>query len=130
MLHFINELTDGTQSLNEAETATRVQALIRAGIQYTTWLHHHHHAESSMLFPVLKREDPAITPVVDRLKAEHDEIAVLIDKFGDAVRVAATVDLRVLDTDLRRLADALQAHLAYEETHVCPLLSRLSGWPF
>jgi hypothetical protein len=35
----------------------------------------------------------------------------------------------VVDADLRLLAVALRKHLDYEETHVCPLLTRFSRWP-
>ncbi len=45
------------------------------------------------------------------------------------LRGFAAVEPSVMNTDLRRLSDALRTHLAYEETHVCPLLTRFSGWP-
>jgi len=64
--------------------------------------------------------------VIDRLNTEHDQIAVLIDNFSAAVRQLSKIDPQVLDFDLRRLAEALQAHLAYEETNVCPLLARFA----
>ncbi len=53
----------------------------------------------------------------------------MIDRFNDTVRQLSTLEPDVMDTDLRRLAEALHAHLAYEETHVCPFLARFSGWP-
>jgi hypothetical protein len=31
--------------------------------------------------------------------------------------------------DLQRLADSLRTHLAFEESHVCPLLTHFSHWP-
>jgi hemerythrin-like domain-containing protein len=128
MVEFIEDLTDGVQPLAGAETNARVQALIRAGTQYTTMLHHHHSLESSALFPALAK-DGLESSVVARLEAEHDEIAVLIDSFSAAVHNLADIEPQVRDNDLRRLAEALHAHLAYEETHVCPLLALHSGWP-
>lgn len=127
MLRFINDVTNG-QPLTEQDKKARIYALIRTGTQYSTMLHHHHHGESAMLFPPLVREDPNFAPIKTRLEAEHDEIAVLIDKFSDAIRAAPAIDLDAVDDDLRRLADALQAHLAYEEEHVCPLLAHFSDW--
>ena len=58
------------------------------------------------------------------------ELAVMIDKFSDAIQDFAAIEPDVMNNDLRRLADALRAHLAYEETHVCPLLARHSRWSF
>lgn len=88
-------------------------------------LHMHHHIETRSMFPAL--EERGLKPeVVERLNAEHDQLAELIDNFGDAVQELSRIDPAVLHNDLRRLADALQAHLAYEETHVCPLLARFS----
>jgi hemerythrin-like domain-containing protein len=106
-----------------------VETLVRAGAQYATYLHHHHHLESEMLFPALSRDGLA-AEVRDRLVREHDEIAVLIDRFHGAVNQLSAVEPAAFNSDLRRLADALQAHLAYEETHVCPMLARMRGWPF
>jgi len=129
MLEFVNELLAGEQQLTGAETDARTKALIRAGIQYTQMLHMHHHLESTALFPVLQKEEPGIAPVVDRLNADHDEIAIVIDQFKAGIRNFAAIEPDVTNSDLRRLADALHAHLAYEETHVCPVLARFSGWP-
>lgn len=130
MLRFANDLINGQTELSSSETTTRVQALIQVGIQYTHHLHMHHTLESSYLFPALEKQDPSVAPIVARLQHEHDEIAVLIDEFSNAIRDFAQVNPEVVNTDLRRLAEALQAHLAYEETHVCPLLTRFSRWPF
>ena len=128
MLAYVDDLT-GEQPLDAPETNARLQQLVRAGTHYTTMLHHHHNLESSMLFPPLRR-DGLESSVIERLEADHDEIAVLIDNFSAAIRQLATIKPEVLDHDLRRLSEALHAHLAYEETHVCPLLARLNGWPF
>ncbi len=128
ILRYVNELTAREQPLNGAETTARVQALVRAGTQYTQMLHMHHHIETSTMFPALQQQGLE-TSVIDRLNAEHDEIAVLIDRFNAAIRQLSTIEPDVMDSDLRRLAEALRAHLAYEETNVCPFLARFSRWP-
>jgi hemerythrin-like domain-containing protein len=125
MLRFVNELADGRQSLNGLETQTRIQMLIQAGRRYTYMLHAHHHLETSVVFPQLV-ERGLEQAIIDRLNAEHDDIEVLIGQFEGAIRGLSAVEPAVLDNDLRRLAEALQAHLAYEETHVCPFLARFS----
>jgi hemerythrin-like domain-containing protein len=127
MLDFVNELSSGEQQLNSPETKNRIQIVISAGTRYTQLLHMHHHAETSMVFPALAAEGLA-ADVINRLNTDHDEIAVLIDNFSVAIRSLATVQPAVMDNDLRRLSEALHAHLAYEETHVCPFLARFSNW--
>ena len=128
MLRYIDELLAGEQHLTGTETTQHIQSLIRAGTQYTQMLHHHHHLETSALFPSLQ-EQGLEASIVERLNDEHDEIAVLIDRFSQSIRQLSAIEPSVLNTDLRRLADALHAHLAYEETHICPLLARFSHWP-
>jgi len=128
ILNFTEQLLAGEEALSGPETQARMQMLIRAGSQYTQYLHFHHHGESSMMFPKLA-EEGLEAGVIARLEREHDEIAGLIDKFSEAIRNLATVEPEVVNTDLRRLSEALQAHLAYEETHVCPLLTRFASWP-
>ena len=126
MLEFVNELIKSEQPLTGADTLPRIQALVQAGVQYSQMLHAHHHIETSFMFPTLHREGLE-TSVIDRLNAEHDEIAVLIDKFSATIRDYSTIEPDVINHDLRRLSDVLQTHLAYEETHVCPLLARQSN---
>ncbi|MCC6611821.1 MAG: hemerythrin domain-containing protein [Anaerolineae bacterium] len=128
IVEHVDALLVGGQALTGAETTARIQALIRAAARYTQYLHLHHTIETTTMFPTLAQRGLQ-TDVIDQLNAEHDEIAVLIDNFGDAIHHLATVDPAVMDSDLRRLGDALHAHLAYEETHVCPLLARISHWP-
>jgi hypothetical protein len=53
-------------------------------LQYCQFVHHHHQAESVMLFPALRRANPAIGPVVDRLEADHARVAVLLDDVTGA----------------------------------------------
>lgn len=128
ILGFIEELMSGEQSLESSETQRQIQVLIQVGTQYTQILHMHHHAETDMVFPLLEK-DGLDRAVIERLNADHDEIGVMIDEFSLAIRQLATIDPDVLNHDLRRLADALHAHLAYEETHVCPFFARWKHWP-
>jgi hemerythrin-like domain-containing protein len=129
ILEYAQALLAGRAELGGPESKQQVAQLVRAGAQYATYLHHHHHLESAMLFPALALQglDQAIH---DRLEREHAEIAVLIEKFQGAVDNLTAVEPAAVNSDLRRLADLLQAHLAYEETHVCPLIARMQRWPF
>jgi alkanesulfonate monooxygenase SsuD/methylene tetrahydromethanopterin reductase-like flavin-dependent oxidoreductase (luciferase family) len=87
----------------------------------------HHSLEDASLFPHLRRADPALVPVVDRLEAEHRVIhdvlegvdkalVALVDGSGNIDGLRAAVD--VLD-------DTLLSHLSYEERELVEPLARL-----
>jgi hemerythrin-like domain-containing protein len=128
MVGFITELMDGDLHLSNPETQFRIQRLIQVGSRYTQILHLHHRLETSSMFPVLQ-EEGLEGSVIDRLNTDHDQIGLLIDQFSAAIHDLSAIEPDVMNNDLRRLADALHDHLAYEETHVCPLLARFSSWP-
>ncbi len=69
ILRYVNELMAGEHPLNGSETTARVQALIRAGAQYTRALHTHHHLETTVMFPPLQQAGLEVS-VIDRLNAE------------------------------------------------------------
>jgi hypothetical protein len=102
-------------------------------LQYCRFVHSHHHAESVLLFPGLRRVNPALDPVVDKLAADHLAISDLLDEVGaaaselgrqedQAVRQRLTRALQDLSTDLL-------AHLEYEEENISDTLRTLPGWP-
>ncbi|TCC08602.1 LLM class flavin-dependent oxidoreductase [Kribbella soli] len=87
----------------------------------------HHSLEDASLFPHLRRADPALVPVVDRLQEEHKVIhdvlegvdkalVALVDGSGDIDGLRAAVDL---------LDDTLLSHLSYEERELVEPLARL-----
>ena len=87
----------------------------------------HHSLEDASLFPQLRRADPALVPVVDRLQEEHKVIhdvlegvdkalVALVDGSGDIDGLLAAVDL---------LDDTLLSHLSYEERELVEPLARL-----
>lgn len=125
ILGYAEELIDQQQPPAPEESAAYIKALISSGTQYSYMLHMHHDIETRSMFPALQRQGLK-TEVIERLNAEHDQIAELIDAFSEAIQKLSTIEPQVLHGDLRRLADALQAHLAYEEAHVCPLLAHFS----
>ena len=87
----------------------------------------HHSLEDASLFPHLRRADPDLIPVVDRLQEEHKVIhdvlegvdkalVALVDGSGDINGLRAAVDL---------LDDTLLSHLSYEERELVEPLARL-----
>lgn len=87
----------------------------------------HHTIEDQSLFTSLRRADASLGPVLDRLEAEHEVIAGVLDRL-DKELVAFTADPSRID-DLRRavdtLADGLLSHLAYEEEELVEPMGRL-----
>jgi hypothetical protein len=87
----------------------------------------HHSLEDASLFPHLRRADPELAPVVDRLEAEHriihdvlegvdKALVALVDGSGNIDGLRAAVDL---------LDDTLLSHLSYEERELVEPLARL-----
>jgi iron-sulfur cluster repair protein YtfE (RIC family) len=98
-------------------------------LRYCRFVHMHHGAEDVMLFPSLRRADPGIGEVVDRLEHEHRQVSDLLDAVEAAAREltdldTATARRRVADA-LDGLAELLLAHLDYEELSIGPALRRL-----
>lgn len=85
-------------------------------------LRNHHTGESTMLFPALAREHPAVAAVFDRLDEEHRRIATLL---GDLQQVISDEDAdpRTAVSRVERLTRELEEHLAYEEEQLLPLLA-------
>jgi iron-sulfur cluster repair protein YtfE (RIC family) len=102
-------------------------------LQYCRFVHMHHHAESVMLFPELRRANPALNPVVDRLEADHASVAGLLDEVEAAAQALSDRE----DPALReRLSGALQDlsadlldHLRYEEDNISGTLRTWTAWP-
>jgi alkanesulfonate monooxygenase SsuD/methylene tetrahydromethanopterin reductase-like flavin-dependent oxidoreductase (luciferase family) len=89
----------------------------------------HHTIEDRSLFPHLRRSDPRLAEVVDRLEQEHHvihEVLEGVDKAlvemvsgpGGTAGLRAAVDL---------LSDTLLSHLAYEERELVEPLARLGA---
>jgi len=88
----------------------------------------HHTIEDQSVFPHLRRQDPRLGPVLDRLEAEHHLIHDVLEGVDQAlVGLVSGQDGR---TELRaavdQLTDALLSHLSYEERELIEPLARHS----
>jgi alkanesulfonate monooxygenase SsuD/methylene tetrahydromethanopterin reductase-like flavin-dependent oxidoreductase (luciferase family) len=87
----------------------------------------HHMLEDRTVFPHLRRSDPELVPVLDRLAAEHETIADLLERVDGALveLVAADHDgIEGVKTTVDLLADTLLSHFAYEERELVEPLAR------
>ena len=102
-------------------------------LHYCRIVHSHHHLESAMLFPALRRANPALNPVVDKLEADHAHVSDLLDEVEAASHQLSEAGEPVarerLVTALRTLSEDLLAHLQYEEEHISGTLRTWTRWP-
>lgn len=89
----------------------------------------HHTIEDSSMFPHLRRSDPALGPVLDRLEQEHHVIHGALEEVDRAlVAVVSASDgpdgLSGLRAAVDRLTATLTEHLSYEESQLVGALDR------
>ncbi|HEX4754479.1 MAG TPA: hemerythrin domain-containing protein, partial [Candidatus Dormibacteraeota bacterium] len=97
------------------------------------FVHLHHHMEDIDFFAELEETNPAIRPVVQRLRAEHVAISDLLDAV-EAAAHALSADhghdaRRAVADALGALRQHLLAHLEYEELNVASTARRLVDAP-
>jgi hemerythrin-like domain-containing protein len=87
----------------------------------------HHSLEDAEVFPHLKRADPGLAPVIDRLHEEHLVIHEVLEEVDAALVafVGDSSDFSALEEALNLLSDTLLSHLAYEEQQIVEPLARL-----
>jgi alkanesulfonate monooxygenase SsuD/methylene tetrahydromethanopterin reductase-like flavin-dependent oxidoreductase (luciferase family) len=87
----------------------------------------HHTLEDQSLFPQLRRSDPALVPVVDRLAEEHRAIHGVIERVDQALVafVSGPDGMKELRAAIDLLTDTLLSHLSYEERELVEPLARL-----
>lgn len=96
--------------------------------QYCRVVTVHHTIEDRHMFPALRREDEALSAVLDRLQEEHQIIAEVVERF-DRGLVALIEDpsgIAGVRKFANELGDALLSHLAYEEDELLGPLGRSS----
>jgi len=92
--------------------------------QYCRVVTGHHTLEDRSVFPHLRRSEPALAPVLDRLEQEHDVIHGVLEHVDRALvsLVAGESDTSSLQGVVDLLTDTLLSHLAYEERElIAPL---------
>lgn len=99
----------------------------------------HHTIEDTSMFPALAAAAPELDPVLQRLEAEHEVIADVLDRFDRALVLLvlengpdpSPTDATDGPAEIARLAtelsDLLLSHLAYEEDELAQGLGLLTG---
>jgi hypothetical protein len=101
-------------------------------LHYCRFVHSHHHTEDVAVFPTLRRLDPDLGPTIDRLEADHQEVAVLLDRVEDRADALAedngSNSRSQLVVALESLGETLLAHLTFEEESLEAPLGRMRTW--
>jgi hemerythrin-like domain-containing protein len=86
----------------------------------------HHTLEDRSVFPHLQRAEPALAPVLDRLRYEHEVIAGVLARVDRSlVALVSEPDGMVqLRGAVDALTDTMRSHLSYEERQLVEPLSR------
>jgi Hemerythrin HHE cation binding domain len=99
---------------------------------YCRFVHLHHGMEDAAFLPRLRQANPALSPVVDKLEADHRAVSTLLDEVEHA---ASAMSDACDDAARRRLVDGLTAlatvlleHLQYEEREAGPTIRRMTGF--
>lgn len=102
-------------------------------LTYCRFVHLHHYNEDVNIFPALRRSNPGLAPVVDRLEADHRRVSELLDKIEAAARALAlsdgTIERTRLSDALGDLGGYLLDHLAFEERAIAPTVLEWESWP-
>jgi hypothetical protein len=100
-------------------------------LRYCHFVHSHHNLEDAAWFPAMRRANPPLEPVVDKLESDHRKVSVLLDTVEAAATTLSDVDSseargRVSEA-LTELAEHLLAHLDFEELNAGPTLRRMQS---
>jgi hypothetical protein len=100
---------------------------------YCRFVHGHHTLEDAALFPMVRKHDPTLNSVVDRLEEDHLTVHHITERIAAAadrvVSDASGISRFELAAALTELEDHLLAHLSLEEESLGPLLSTWDRWP-
>jgi hemerythrin-like domain-containing protein len=85
----------------------------------------HHTLEDRAVFPHLRRAEPALEAVLDRLHEEHEVIADLLERVDEAlIELVTAGDMEEVRGAVDLLTDALLSHFSYEERELIEPLAR------
>lgn len=101
--------------------------------RYCRFVHAHHTIEDAALFPMVRKQDPSLNRVVDRLEEDHLTVHHITERIaveaGKLPTDASGVSRFELVAALTELEEHLLSHLAFEEESLGPLLSTWDRWP-
>ncbi|MGH3861325.1 nitroreductase/quinone reductase family protein [Actinokineospora sp.] len=105
-----------------AKSGPRLGAQLRVNcLTMCHGLHIHHTHEDQGMFTALEAGRPELAPVLERLRAEHEKIALLLAHLQQVISTVGA-DPRVVLAEVERLTEELERHLDYEEEQLIPVI--------
>jgi iron-sulfur cluster repair protein YtfE (RIC family) len=124
---------DVAEQIEALQTRSPIWTLQVNCLYHCRVVHAHHGHEDADMFPALRRSNPDLTAVVDKLEADHRAISGLLDEVEDSAKLldddALNPRRERLVTALSRLEEDLLAHLAFEEESIASTMRRWEQWP-
>jgi iron-sulfur cluster repair protein YtfE (RIC family) len=122
-----------TEQIEALQTRSPIWTLQVNCLYHCRVVHAHHGHEDADMFPALRRSNPALTAVVDKLEADHRAISELLDDVEAAARdlddTAGNPARDQLVTALGKLEADLLTHLALEEESIAATMRSWERWP-
>lgn len=119
--NFRYELALIREEMSKGRERNTLTAQLRVNcLSFCQGLHNHHTGEEMGLFRFLAAQHPEAAPALARLHKEHERVAALVEELKQAVWTAG--EPAAAQAEVERLATELEAHLAYEEEQLIPLL--------
>jgi hypothetical protein len=119
--------------IRNLETNSPLWRLKFGCMHYCRFVHTHHTLEDAALFPMVRKHDPSLGSVVDRLEEDHLTVHHITERIAAVAERVATdasaASRSQLTRALTELEEHLLAHLALEEESLGPLLSTWDRWP-
>lgn len=88
-------------------------------------LAYHHTMEDTGMFPALAEARPELADVIARLSEEHTRVETLLEQLRSQLDGTAP-DPAAVQSEVERLTTELEAHLAYEEEQLVPILDTMT----
>src|ERR687893_1800093 len=119
--------------IRNLETNSPLWRLKFGCMHYCRFVHTHHTLEDAALFPMVRKHDPSLNRVVDRLEEDHLTVHHITERIVAVAEKVPTdasgVSRFQLVEALTELEEHLLSHLAFEEESLGPLLSTWDQWP-
>jgi hemerythrin-like domain-containing protein len=119
--------------IRNLETNSPLWQLKFGCMYYCRFVHSHHTIEDAALFPMVRKHDPSLNKIVDRLEEDHLAVHHITERIVAVANDVATNGSLASRTELvnalHDLEEHLLAHLALEEASIGPLLSAWHQWP-
>jgi iron-sulfur cluster repair protein YtfE (RIC family) len=128
------EATQIEQQVGELQTNSPLWKFRANCLYFCRFVHTHHSIEDYAFFPAIRRSDPEMEPVVDRLEADHRLIATHIESVNQTTRELLNADSHEnrekTVVALNELAEHLLEHLRFEEDAIGPTVQSWEQLPF